>query len=237
MQFKTANHNYNLRSGFRQPKLVADKMAEQVVMSSEQLQALLNGMRQIFASGNAGVGTPNQTGNFSQCKSRFSGMKDDDVEAFIAAICVYKDCVNITDSNALKGLPMLLDKLAATWWQGVKDTTKTWEDALSALRHSFGINKPPHKIFRELFARQQGDNEPTDVFVSAARALLSRLPATPVLDETYKMDMIYGLLNRRIRQRLKRDEITSFECLIEKARDIEDSFLEIASSKINLSKQ
>ncbi|KAF5291155.1 hypothetical protein FQA39_LY14397 [Lamprigera yunnana] len=48
-------------------------------------------------------------GNFSKCASLFNGNKAYDVVAFIDAIEVYKDCTNISNANALRGLLMLLD--------------------------------------------------------------------------------------------------------------------------------
>lgn len=205
-------------------------MSQQVVMTSEQFQALLSGMRQIVAD-ERNTEPPNLarsglSGNFSSCNSRFSGKKDEDVEAFIDAIAIYKDCVNISEVNALKGLPMLLDGYAATWWQGAKSSVLSWDAALEGLRYAYGKHKSPPKIFRELFSKEQGEKEPTDVFVNKCRALLSRLPNTPPLHDIHKIDMIYSLLHGKIRERLLRPDVSSFEDLIGKARDIEDSLAE-----------
>lgn len=93
--------------------------------------------------------------------------------------------MNVSEENALKGLPMLLDGAAATWWQGSKAAVRSWQEAVEALRRSFGEQKPNYRIFRELFSTEQREREPTDVFVSHARALLSKLSATPVLDDMY----------------------------------------------------
>ncbi|KAJ8944069.1 hypothetical protein NQ318_005979 [Aromia moschata] len=180
-------------------------MTNQIVMTDEQFQSLISGMTLALSNTNR---TSNFDGNFSKCASRFAGNKDEDVEAFIDAITVYKDCVNISDENAIRGLPMLLDQNAGIL---------------------FGFNKPPHKIFKELFSREQGDKESTDLFVNSCRALLARLPETPELHSTHKLDMIYGLLHKRIRHRLPRDQVTSFADLIQKARSIEDSFAENVS--------
>ncbi|KAF2888637.1 hypothetical protein ILUMI_17536 [Ignelater luminosus] len=49
------------------------------------------------------------------------------------------------------------------------------------LKNAFGKKLPPHRIFRDLFVREQRDDEPTNVFVSTARALLAQLPETPVV--------------------------------------------------------
>lgn len=241
---KSFTHGYNLRrrepgreqtteiSQGNQNVAVINRMAEPVMMTTEQLQVLLAGMRTIVAEERSSTPTPqpilHADANFTKCQSRFGGTKDEDVEAFINATSIYKECLQITEANALKGLPMLLDGQAATWFQGTKSLVLSWEDALKGLRHAFGRNLPPHKIFTELFSKPQGEKEQTDKFVSNCRALLSQLPTSsyPVLHETHKLDMIYGLLHRRIRSKVARDQVTNFDTLITKARSVEDDFVE-----------
>ncbi|KAK4881026.1 hypothetical protein RN001_004345 [Aquatica leii] len=146
-------------------------------MTDEQLQTLIANIRAPIQNANSPDLTFQQNSrNFSKCFSRFSGNKTEDCDAFIDAITVYKDCLNITDENAIKGLSMLLDGHSATWWH-----------ALKSLRHAFGYNKPPYQIFRELFSKEQGDKEPTDIFVANARSLLSRLPVYSELHEVHKL--------------------------------------------------
>ncbi|KAF5282235.1 hypothetical protein FQR65_LT14403 [Abscondita terminalis] len=67
--------------------------------------------------------------------------------------------------------------------------------------------------------------KPTDIFVNKGRALLAKLPSTDVpLSLKSQIDIIYGLLNRRIRKNLHRDSVDSFETLIDKTRSIEAGF-------------
>uniref|UniRef100_A0A6P7H3E9 Activity-regulated cytoskeleton associated protein 1-like n=1 Tax=Diabrotica virgifera virgifera TaxID=50390 RepID=A0A6P7H3E9_DIAVI len=101
--------------------------------------------------------TPTHTsgGNFVKCTARFDGTVNADVEAFLDNVITFKDCSQISDENALRGLSMLLNGSAATWWQGVKNTILTWEDAVQALRDAYSRKLPPHLIFRELFSREQ----------------------------------------------------------------------------------
>lgn len=198
-----------------------------IAMTDEQLQFLITNILKVNREAPLATTsevTQTSNGNFSKCSSRFYGKKDD-CDAFIDAISVYKECLKINDDNALKGLSMLLDGQAATWWHGIKATVSTWEEAIKSLRHAFGYNKPPHQIYRELFSKEQGEHEPTDVFVANARALLSRLPKDPELQEAHKLNMIYGLLNFRIRERLPREQVEDFAMLINKARSIEENFL------------
>ncbi|KAF5293933.1 hypothetical protein FQA39_LY13638 [Lamprigera yunnana] len=168
-----------------------------VVMTQDQLKTLLLGMRNILAG---------------------------DTAAAPAAVTP----INANDlrRKRIKGLSMLLDGLAATWYQGVKATITSWDDAIKALTYAFGFNKPSHQIFRKIFSKEQGEKEPTDVSVTSARGLLARLPPTSELHQTHQIDMIHGLLNRKIRQRLPRNDVKTFNDLIDKARSIEDSFAE-----------
>ncbi|KAJ8958078.1 hypothetical protein NQ314_006463 [Rhamnusium bicolor] len=95
--------------------------------------------------------TVSKYGTFSNCTSRFDGKVNSNVEASIDSIVVYKDCVDISDKNALKGLPMLLNEPASTWWQGIKSSITTFEDALLELRHAYGYAKPPSDLQRIVF--------------------------------------------------------------------------------------
>jgi hypothetical protein len=199
-------HAYGLRSG-TQPttRMPGNATSGNLVMSPEQFERLLASLKT-----GSGPTLPTTSGNLADCKSRFAGARGESVAAFIDAVTIYKDCVGVSDLNALKGLAMLLDGAAATWWQGTKATVDTWETAINALRRSFGEVKPNYKIFRELFSRQQKDTEATDMFVNSARALLSKLSPTPPLHEIHQIDMIYGLLSSKIRRLVPRDELNNF---------------------------
>ncbi|GJQ75193.1 Myo1A [Trypoxylus dichotomus] len=56
---------------------------------------------------------------------------------------------------------------------------------------------------------------------------ISKLNPTPVLHDSHKLDMIYGLLQNRIRRLLPRGQVNSFRELIKKAQLIEDNILEV----------
>lgn len=192
-----------------------------VTLTDEQFRELL--ARLTVTSQNSVAQSSVLNGNFSKCQTRFDGSKESDVNAFIDAICVYKDCTQVSDDNALKGLPMLFDGFAAQWYQGVKTTINSWAEALALLRTTFGPQKPPYRVYRELFATEQDSQTPTDIFVCKARAILAQLPVN-TLTEGVQLDMIYGLLHKNIREKCSRDSITSFNELLCQARLIEESF-------------
>ncbi|XP_031358580.1 activity-regulated cytoskeleton associated protein 1-like [Photinus pyralis] len=116
---------------------------------------------------------PSTGGSFAKCTARFDGKGD--AQAFVDNITTYKDCTAISEENALTGMSMLLDKDAATWWQG-----------------TFGPQKPPHKLLRELFETEQGPSDPTMLFISKKRAILSRIEDE--ISEAVQLHMVYGLL-------------------------------------------
>ncbi|KAJ8946159.1 hypothetical protein NQ318_004410 [Aromia moschata] len=140
----------------------------------------------------------------------------------IDAVEIFKDCTKVSDENALKGLPMLLDGFAASWFQGVKSSLKTWEEAVNLLRTTFGPCKPPYRVYRELFAEEQSADIKTDVFICKCRAILAQLPDKTLSEETM-LDMVYGLLNVKIRKRVPRDNLQTFNDLLTQARLAEET--------------
>lgn len=195
-----------------------------VTLTAEQFETLLG---RLNMNQNVNVIT---TGNFSKCSSRYDGTKDSDVSAFIDAIEVYKDCTGITDANALKGLPMLLDGFAAKWFQGVKATVPSWQDAVGLLRNTFGPRKPPYRVYRELFADEQDSETKTDVFICKMRSILAQLPSGTLTEEV-QLDMVYGLLHRKVREKVPRDSINNFNELLVQARLAEETFDVVSESK------
>lgn len=198
-------------------------------MTNEQLMNLIHSLQNQTQVRHESTPSPtresdSRTGSFVKCNTRFDGKPESDVEAFIDAISIYKDCARVSDENALRGLPMLFDGLAATWWQGIKATTATWEDAIQTLRAAYGVKKPPYQVYQELFSMEHKLDVSTDIFVCRARALLSNIP--DALTEKVQMDMIYGLINRKIRKRVSRDSVSSFRELLDAARSAEQTLRE-----------
>ena len=208
----------------------------QYVFDEDQLQRLLNGLKELSIADtdtslqSVAHSQTNPVGNFSRCTARFKGETEEDVEAFLDSVITYKECVYITDENALRGLSMLLEKTALQWWVGVKRSIHTWEEALSALRNAYSKKLPPYAIYKRIFACEQGEEEATELFVCKVRAMFSQLPY--LLEENVTIDMIYGLLNRRIKKRLVREDINSFEELLTTARGIEHSLADIPKKEV-----
>ncbi|XP_063389070.1 uncharacterized protein LOC134674845 [Cydia fagiglandana] len=161
-------------------------------------------------------------GTLTGCKTTFSGQPQESVEAFIDAVDAYSECAQVSDTNVLRGLAYLLKENAATWWQGVKQQITSWQQAKENLISAYGDRRPPHRLYIEIFSSPQ-QTENTDVFVARIRSLFARLPEGDI-SEKAQLDMTYGLMNSRIRKRLRREDFATFKELLRRARSVEDSF-------------
>lgn len=163
-----------------------------------------------------------QTGSFSKCDLRFGGSRDSEiVRTFTERATIYKDVENITDIDALRGLPLLLEGSAAVWWSGVKINCATWDDAVNLLHRAFAPQRQSYKIYQDIHNNKQGVSTPIDVFLSKKRALFAELNGVQFTEGT-QIDMIFGLLNVSIREKISREDITTFDDLIKKGREIEE---------------
>ncbi|XP_067629938.1 activity-regulated cytoskeleton associated protein 2 [Eurosta solidaginis] len=192
-------------------------------MSDDQFEKLLATIRVLGLQQNSEQQVQERKtskSSFANCNVRFHGQRDNDaVEEFINAIETYKDMENISDKNALKGLPLLFQGIASTWWKGVRRDAKSWADALTLLRDHFSPTKPPYQIYVEIFESKQS-HTPIDTFVCQKRALIAKLPEGRHDIET-ELDFIYGLLDSKYQQQIPRHEIKTYRELLEKGRNVE----------------
>ncbi|KAI5638414.1 hypothetical protein NE865_09048 [Phthorimaea operculella] len=157
----------------------------------------------------------------ASCTARFDGTKNAElVEAFLAAVNVFKKIEKITDVDAIAGIPLLLEHDAAVWWQGSKKEVNTWQDFQDRLRHAFAPKKPEFITIQEIVRQDQKENERTEVFIRQKRMLLAQLSENN-LSEKFQLNMVFGQLNLGIREKISRSSVTTFDELIEKAREAE----------------
>lgn len=167
-----------------------------------------------------------QRGSFTTCKATFDGTRDTEtVEAFITAVTVFKSVEKIEDEEAIKSMPLVLRGEAATWWNGIKEQVVTWSDFQARIRHAFAPKKPAFMIYQDIIGIKQGETELTEIFVSKKRALFAQLPE-PAHPESQQLDMIYGQLRFKIRSKMPRNTITTYDDLLKSARAVERLLIE-----------
>ncbi|KAG5864183.1 hypothetical protein JTB14_000441 [Gonioctena quinquepunctata] len=67
----------------------------------------------------------------------------------------YKEYSNDPYDNGFRGLSMLLEGKAATWWQGIKPTVSNWTEAVEAFKDAY--SQKLH--LREIFSHEQESND------------------------------------------------------------------------------
>ena len=120
--------------------------------------------------------------------------------------------------DAVNSIPMLLERNAADWWQGVKTQTETFDDVVRMLREAFSPPKPDWRVYAEIYESHQQKNEPTDSCIRRKRSLFAQLK-TP-LNEAQQIDHIFGLLHSSIRERVLRSSVANFDDLLSSAREL-----------------
>ncbi|XP_026331519.1 uncharacterized protein LOC113238882 [Hyposmocoma kahamanoa] len=171
---------------------------------------------------------PGKKGSFAACTSSFDGTKDAEVvKAFLSAITVYKTIENISDADSLIGIPLLLKGEAAVWWQGVKNDVKQWEEFKNRLRHVFAPKKPAYLIYQEIVGDKQNPDMSTESFVAHKRMLFTQLPTEH--SEIQQLDMVFGQLNIKIKEKIPRNSIANFDQLLEAARGVEQLYEDIGT--------
>ncbi|CAB3247287.1 unnamed protein product [Arctia plantaginis] len=171
------------------------------------------------------------TKSFAPCHAKYNGERCfNKVEEFLTKITVFKKVEKISDEDALEGLSLVLTEKAATWWIGIKPSVKKWNAAIEAIRSAFAPQKRPHDIYLEIFAKKQ-TSEPIDEFVCKKRALLAQLPAKRHKEDE-QLDMIYGLLKIQYKKDIAREDLKTFDELLQRGRHIENLLKEAADGGI-----
>ncbi|CAK9799201.1 Activity-regulated cytoskeleton associated protein 1 [Anthophora plagiata] len=160
-------------------------------------------------------------GSFANCKAHFNGERNrEKVEEFITTTTVYKKIEKISDVNALKDSAYSWKTNPQRDGEGVKDGVTSWKRATELLQSAFAPRKPAYQIYGDIFATKQREETPTDVFVAQKRELISCLPHERT--EEIQLHMIYSLLRLKIRERIPRSTVKTFDDLIGQARILEE---------------
>ncbi|KAJ8952036.1 hypothetical protein NQ317_010588 [Molorchus minor] len=173
-----------------------------IVFTNEQFNELLS---RLTIAQHSEPTTQRKTGHFTNCSSRFNGSKDSDMKMHLKD---FQCCLTVLPLHGTKVL---------------KVPSPRGQKPLTFYELFFGPRKPPYRVYRELFESEQDRNTASDIFICKARSILAQLP-TDTLTEATQIDMVYGLLHRRIREKVTRDSVTTFTELLQKCRLVEETF-------------
>ena len=81
---------------------------------------------------------PSSNSSMARCPVTYDGTRDATViNDFTSRSELFRDVERIPKADALKGLPLLLQGEAQTWWQGTKSSITSWDDALRQIHAAF----------------------------------------------------------------------------------------------------
>ncbi|XP_049876944.1 uncharacterized protein LOC126374372 [Pectinophora gossypiella] len=186
-----------------------------VNLTTEQFQAAM-----CMAVADTVAATGVKKGSFLNCTLTFEGRTDYWTTInFLSAVEAFKAVECISDEDALTSIPLLLKGDAGTWWRIVRDEITTWDDFVKSFKFNFAPQKAAYILYQEIMSEKQG-NEATETFIFRKRMLFHQLPE-PKHSEQQQIDMLYMLLSFRIRERIPRHSINTFDELVEAARRVE----------------
>lgn len=87
---------------------------------------------------------------------------------------------------------MIFDGFPAKWFQGVKGTVPKY----------IWPRKPPYRVYSELFAEEHDSKIKNDLFIRKMRSIFAQLLSGTLMEEV-QLDMRYGLLHRKIRNKIR----------------------------------
>ncbi|KAI5639016.1 hypothetical protein NE865_08358 [Phthorimaea operculella] len=169
----------------------------------------------------------------SQCNLKYDGSQDFyTTEKFISSVTEYKALERITDEEALADISVLLEKEAAAWWGSVKAQIKTWKEFTDQFRQRFS-DKPSYVVYQDIVNDKQGDDEPFDDFVQRKRMLFARL-SPPGYNEKQQIDLIYGQMHPKLREKVPRSLLEDNYYLFTHVRKAEEQIKKEKEASLNI---
>lgn len=114
----------------------------------------------------------------------------------------------------------MFKKQAAIWWEGIRTTILTWDDAISAIKNAYAPPMKNYQIYTKVIEEKQIENETTENYVCRQRALIARLNVQH--NEITQMDLVYGGLHLFIRKDMPRNSVATFMELTTRSKIIEE---------------
>ncbi|XP_066585467.1 uncharacterized protein C6orf132 homolog [Prorops nasuta] len=122
------------------------------------------------------------------------------------------DSRDLAASAVLRALPSALAGTALTWFRLESPAWTEYYDFVKAFCKTFAIKYPAHVIRQEATARTQGPQERPLDFIMKIRRILERMD--PPMELEQQLDLAYHNLLPLSRQKIAREELSSFQDLI-----------------------
>ena len=156
-----------------------------------------------------------------QWKLQFSGVEGSNIEEFIERVSECRALApDITDEDLLNAMTELTSGVAHPWCRQGRQKWQSWQDFYEDARRCYGVDKRFQRPLRKKAeSRTQGRDEPLRDYIVCLRAILSKFdrPWT----EGRQLELLRDNMLPRLQFRVRQEEVTSVNKLIELAREAE----------------
>ena len=138
----------------------------------------------------------------------FKGTEKGDPEEFLSRLSVCRTTFGFSLDDLLRTLPAVFDAEATLWFNREFTQWNTYNDFVDAFRLQYGADDLQERLRQEIEHRTQGPTEDISTYLTKFRVLLDRVrPAIPLVEQ---LDRAYRNLHPSYRQRISRDQFTTF---------------------------
>ncbi|XP_074000071.1 uncharacterized protein [Rhodnius prolixus] len=141
------------------------------------------------------------------------------VHAFLEAIEEMKVARNTNDDDLFASAYDLFTGRALIWYKAIRREATTWDQVVQEMKAEFEPQDYTERLWEEIRARTQGDDEPMGIFIAIMRNYFHRLPTRP--SETEMLRVVMRNLHPYYLDRLSLHEVSRLDDLVEKVRRIE----------------
>ena len=156
-----------------------------------------------------------------QWKLQFSGTEGSNIEEFIERVSECRALTPyITDEDLLNAMTELMSGVARHWCRQERQKWQSWQDFCEDARRCYGVDKRfQRRLRKEAESRTQGRDEPERDYIVCLRAILSKFDR-PWTEER-QLELLYDNMLPRLQFKVRQEEVTSVNKLIELAREAE----------------
>lgn len=153
-------------------------------------------------------------------KIQFSGVKGECIEEFLTRVEECRALADMTDSDLLRALPVLLAGVAIQWYRVEHEDWLSWNDFCAAARRTYGVDRTfQQRLEAEANARTQGAEEPVRNYIYCLRAILKRYDRRLPLEK--EIDLLHKNMLPDLQLFVRREEIQDVQTLLQRAMEAE----------------
>lgn len=155
------------------------------------------------------------------------------LKGFIRKIWSLKNERNLPDDTAVSALSLLLPDVASRWWEDTRPFVNSWNLGVALMLKVLNSRRTLQEVWSEFETSNHQLDRQLGSFLREQRILLAEIRQyNIILPEQLEIDLIYFKLNSKIRKKIDRKQIASFDELAYAQRFLESNPSQSGSNEI-----